>query len=149
MKRERTSGRPMLIGDLAARSGVSRHTIRFYEREGVLPEPARTPSGYRRYGPAAVERLEFIGKAKALGLRLEDIREVVEISSGGRAPCEHVRRAIVARLEEVDARLAELRELRATLRGTLDLLDEAPPLAGACPCPVIDRATPDATAVRP
>lgn len=63
---------------------MSRHTIRFYERCGVLPAAARTASGDRTYGPEAIEGLEFIVKAKALGLRLEDIREVLEISMGGR-----------------------------------------------------------------
>lgn len=129
----------MLIGELAERTGVTRHTIRFYERHGVLPEPSRTASGYRTYRPDAVERLEFIGKAKALGLRLDDIREILEISSGGRPPCEHVRRAIEARLREVEVRLAELESLRTTLCETLDLLAGTPPPEDGCRCPVIER----------
>lgn len=131
----------MLIGELAERTGVPRPTIRFYERRGLLPEPARTRSGYRRYTADDVERLDFIGKAKALGLRLDDIRETLEISSGGRAPCEHVRSAVRARLDEVESRLGELESLRAALRETLDLLDAAPAPEDGCRCPVIERAS--------
>lgn len=126
------------IGELSARTGVPRHTIRFYERKGVLPEPERTSSGYRTYSPAAVERLEFIGKGQALGLRLDDIKEVLDISEGGREPCEHVRELIEERLRETEARLRELEELRGTLRRTLEEFDGIESAAANCRCRVIE-----------
>jgi len=126
------------IGQVASLAGVSTHTLRYYERVGVLPHPARSASGYRMYPREAVEQLAFIRKAQALGLKLSDVREVLEISSGGRQPCDHVRGLIDARLREVESRLRELRELRQTLRETLALLARAPGPSAGCRCPVIE-----------
>ncbi len=91
----------MRIGEIAKSAGVTPDTIRYYEREGLLPLADRTPSGYRNYGPEVVEDLQFIKKAQALGLRLSAVREVLEISAGGKPPCEHVRATVSARLTEV------------------------------------------------
>lgn len=130
----------MRIGDLAKHVGVTPDTIRYYEREGLLPPAERTPSGYRDYGLDAVNDLQFIRKAQALGLKLSDVREVLEISSGGKPPCEHVRATVSGRLAEVEERLRELRALRATLRDTLERLDRAPPPKAGCRCVVIESA---------
>ncbi len=134
--------RPLRIGELSARAGVSTYTIRFYERTGILPPAPRTRSGYRAYPPEAVDHLVFIKKAQTLGLRLADVKEVLEISSGGRQPCEHVRAKVEDRLCEVEARLRDLTELRETLTGPLKLLDTAPKGGGpsGCRCAVIDAA---------
>ena len=130
----------MRIGELAKSAGVTPDTIRYYEREGLLPPPERTPSGYRDYGPDALDDLQFVKKAQALGLKLSHVREVLEISSGGRPPCEHVRATVSARLTEVEQRLKELRALRSTLRQTLERLDRAPPPKAGCRCAVIESA---------
>ena len=130
----------MRIGELAKQVGVTPDTIRYYEREGLLPPAERTPSGYRDYGPEVLDDLRFIKKAQALGLKLSDVREVLEISSGGKPPCEHVRATVSARLAEVEGRLRELRALRATLRETLERLDRAPPPKAGCRCAVIESA---------
>ncbi len=130
----------MRIGELAKTAGVTPDTIRYYEREGLLPSPQRTESGYRDYGPGVMDDLLFIKKAQALGLKLSDVREVLEISSGGKPPCEHVRATVSARLVEVEERLRELRALRATLRETLERLDRAPPPKAGCRCAVIESA---------
>ena len=128
----------MRIGELAKTAGVTPDTIRYYEREGLLPSPQRTESGYRDYGPGVMDDLLFIKKAQALGLKLSDVREVLEISSGGKPPCEHVRATVSARLVEVEERLRELRALRATLRETLERLDRAPAPKAGCRCAVIE-----------
>jgi len=128
----------MRIGELAKTAGVTPDTIRYYEREGLLPSPERTPSGYRDYGPGVLDDLQFIKKAQALGLKLRDVREVLDISSGGKPPCEHVRATVSARLVEVEERLRELRALRATLRETLERLDRAPAPKAGCRCAVIE-----------
>ncbi len=130
----------MRIGELAKTAGVTPDTIRYYEREGLLPPPERTPGGYRDYGPEVVDDLQFIKKAQALGLKLSHVREVLEISSGGKPPCEHVRATVSARLTEVEQRLKELRALRSTLRQTLERLDGAPPPMAGCRCAVIESA---------
>ncbi len=130
----------MRIGELAKTAGVTPDTIRYYEREGLLPSPQRTESGYRDYGPGVMDDLLFIMKGQALGLKLSDVREVLEISSGGKPPCEHVRATVSARLVEVEERLRELRALRATLRETLERLDRAPAPKAGCRCAVIESS---------
>ena len=129
----------MRIGRLAEMAGVTPHTVRYYEREGLLAAPARTSSGYRDYDAAALDDLRFIRKAQTLGLRLGDVREVMEIASGERSPCEHVRARIEARLADTERRLRELRELRATLRSTLETLQVSSRSVQDCHCPVIER----------
>ncbi|MFQ5690836.1 MAG: heavy metal-responsive transcriptional regulator [Gemmatimonadota bacterium] len=130
----------MRIGELAREAGVSTDTIRYYEREGLIGPARRASNGYRDYGVEALEDLVFIRKAQCIGLKLRDIREVMEISSGGRPPCEHVRATLSARLGEVERRLGELRALRATLKATLARLDLAPKPAAGCRCSVIEGA---------
>ena len=130
----------MRIGELAKAAGVSPDTLRYYEREGLLPLAHRTPSGYRDYGPEALEDLQFIKKAQALGLKLSEVHKILEISSGGQAPCEHVRSSVTGRLAEVEQRLRELRALRLTLRETLERLDRTPMPKAGCRCAVIESA---------
>jgi DNA-binding transcriptional MerR regulator len=105
----------MRIGEAAGRTGVTAKTVRFWEDQHLLPPPARTPAGYRDYGPAIVERLAFIRHAQAAGLTLEAIRQVLDIRDGGQPPCVHVTGLIAQRLGEVDARLAELTRTRDQL----------------------------------
>jgi MerR family transcriptional regulator, copper efflux regulator len=104
------------IGELAAQTGVPAKTIRFWESTGLLADPTRTPSGYRDYGPEAVDRLEFIRHAQAGGLSLGQIRQILEIGDRGDAPCEHVGRVVADRLAEVEARIAELAQTRRHLQ---------------------------------
>jgi DNA-binding transcriptional MerR regulator len=105
----------MRIGEAAGRAGVPAKTIRFWEEQHMLAPPARTPSGYRDYEPAIVERLTFIRQAQAAGLTLEHIRQVLDIRDAGDPPCSHVAGLIARRLAEVDARLAELTRTRDQL----------------------------------
>jgi DNA-binding transcriptional MerR regulator len=107
--------RVMKIGEIAARAGIPAKTIRFWEDQQLLPSPARTPAGYRDYGPAILERLAFIRHAQAAGLTLEQIRQVLGIRDGGQPPCVHVTGLIARRLAEVEARLAELARTRDQL----------------------------------
>ena len=105
----------MRIGEAAGRAGVTAKTVRFWEDQHLLPSPARTPAGYRDYGPAIVERLAFVRHAQAAGLTLDAIRQVLDIRDGGQPPCVHVTGLISQRLAEVDARLAELTRTRDQL----------------------------------
>src|SRR5215472_9446937 len=98
----------MRIGEAAGRAAVPAKTIRFWEDQRLLPEPARTAAGYRDYDPAIVERLGFIRHAQAAGLTLEHIRQVLDIRDSGQPPCAHVAGLIAQRMAEVEARLAEL-----------------------------------------
>ena len=105
----------MRIGEAAGRAGVPAKTIRFWEDQRLLPEPARTAAGYRDYDPAIVERLAFIRHAQAAGLTLEHIRQVLDIRDSGQPPCVHVAGLIAQRMAEVEARLAELTRTRDQL----------------------------------
>jgi DNA-binding transcriptional MerR regulator len=130
------------IGELAQRAGTSPDTLRYYERVGLLPHPPRTPAGYRLYDSSVAERVAFIKKAQALGLTLEEIRDVLRIAAQGTAPCEHVRAALQRRLEDVDTRIRELESLRATLRRALSR-NRRLPLATSCICGIIESGTTD------
>ncbi len=128
------------IGDLAQRAGTSRDTLRYYERIGLLPRPPRTPAGYRLYDASLAERVAFIKKAQALGLALDEIREVLRIAADGTPPCEHVRAAFQRRLRDVDARIGELTSLRATLRRAL-ARSRRLPLVASCICGIVESET--------
>lgn len=130
----------MRIKELGERAGVTPDAIRYYERVGLLGRAPRASNSYREYGEETLEDLRFIHKAQVLGLKLRDIHEVMEIAAGGRAPCDHVRTALDSRLEEVEARLRELRSLRATLREALARVDRAPKRQTRCRCPVIESS---------
>jgi len=128
------------IGAIAKESGVPIKTIRYYEDIGLLPKVARSASGYRLYVPAIADRLQFVKKAQGLGLRLEDIREILELADRGQCPCGHVQQLLKQRLEElrqkiVDLRLIERRIDAAVRRG-------CPPNfrpTGKARCPTIER----------
>ena len=106
----------MLIGDLAARAGLSAKAIRFYEQAGLLPQPPRTPGGYRDYPPGALDRLAFIRHAQSAGFTLADIRGVLAIRDSGQAPCQHVSALIGEHLAQVERRIAELTRARDALK---------------------------------
>ena len=105
----------MRIGELAAMTGTTTKTLRFYEDAGLLHPEGRTTSGYRQYGADAVARLDFIRRGRAAGLTLAQIREVLDVRDQGRAPCRHVEDLLATRLRALDAQLADLRALRATV----------------------------------
>lgn len=116
----------MKIGELAAASGTTTKTLRFYEDQGLLPEAARTPAGYRDYDPETINRIDFVHRGQAAGLTLTQIRQILDIRDRGDAPCGHVRDVLDQRLADVDTQLARLHELRDTL---LQLRGEAADLA--------------------
>ena len=105
----------MRIGDLAAAGGTSTKALRFYEAQGLLPAPDRTPAGYRDYSPEALTRLDFIHRGQAAGLTLAQIRQVLEIRDGGQAPCAHVRDLLDQRLLDIEHQLRRLSALRETV----------------------------------
>lgn len=106
----------MLIGELAHHTGTTAKTLRFYEDEGLLPEPERTSSGYRDYPPEALNRVAFIREAQGAGFTLRQIGQILTIRDGGQPPCEHVGQLINIRLDDVDRRIAELQQTRAHLQ---------------------------------
>lgn len=110
----------MRIGELAEAAGVPTSTVRYYERAGLLPEPERTESNYRVYGPDALERLRFIRNAQASGFTLVDIATLFEFRAGTQNDrCGEVQHLIEGRLEALDEHLADLKQFHLTLRELL------------------------------
>lgn len=105
----------MKIGELANATGLTTKTIRYYELNRLLEEPRRTDSGYRLYDSEDVERLEFIKKAKSLGLSLEEIRDILILHEQRQAPCVHMLALLDRKLEQVDNMISELDEFRRDL----------------------------------
>ena len=126
------------IGILAKQLGLNPKTIRYYEEIGLLPEPQRTQAGYRMYDEAALARLRFIGKAKAIGLTLNDISEIFALRREGAPPCEHVLALLDGKLAAVDEQLRLLAEFRQEL---VALREEAAQTmtADACVCGIIEQ----------
>jgi MerR family copper efflux transcriptional regulator len=120
------------IGEVARSTGLPIDTIRYYERVGLLPEPARRPSGYRSYGTGAIRRLRFIHSAKALGFTLPEIKELLALDAGRNVPA--VQAAARRKLADLDRRLAELTRIRLALAS---LVEHCPGTGAADSCPIL------------
>lgn len=124
----------LTIGTVAKRAGVPIDTIRYYEREGLLPEPLRRASGYRSYNETAVRQLRFIRRAKDLGFTLEEIRDLMALSSDRRGGVKAVRKRAEQRLASIDARIAELMRIR---QGLQQLVEACPGHGDPEHCPIL------------
>lgn len=123
----------MRIGQLADQLGLNPKTIRYYESIGLLADPGRTPSGYRIYSDDDLERLTFIKTAQRLGITLDEIREILAFRDRGDQPCGYVRDVLRRQVDEIDERIAELRQLRRELVTLDDIADQLPdPGPGQC-----------------
>jgi len=106
----------MTIGAAARQSGVGVETIRFYERRGLVAQPPRPfGAGPRRYAPEVVERIRFIRQAQQLGFTLRQIEELLSLQADPAADCSDVRGRALVKIEEVDARIAQLADIRSAL----------------------------------
>lgn len=112
----------MRIGELAHRAGIATSAIRFYEEEGLLPEPHRTASGYRDYTPEVLDHLTFIQCGQAIGLTLEQVKQLLQIREAGEIPCVHVAGFLNECIAAIDQTTHDLRRLRHHL---IELTEEA------------------------
>lgn len=106
-------------GELADLTGVSRDTLRHYERKGVLPRPLRGHNGYRQYPPEALERVQLVRRALSVGFTLDELAKVLKVRDAGGAPCEQVRKLAAQKLVDVQDQLRDLTKLRDDLQETL------------------------------
>jgi MerR family transcriptional regulator, copper efflux regulator len=122
------------IGDVAARSGISAPTIRYYESIGLLAAAPRSAKGYRHYGDSTLEELSFIKKAQALGFSLDEIGEILKLSRTGQAPCSRVLDLARRHLAAIDERIRQLGAFRDTLAGEVAKWDgiKEPTCGGLC-----------------
>ncbi|HEX9672367.1 MAG TPA: heavy metal-responsive transcriptional regulator [Burkholderiales bacterium] len=105
----------LTIGRVARSAGLAIDTVRYYEREGLLQKPARTPSGYRQYSADAVARLRFIRQAKELGFTLAEIRELLALKVAPGKSCADVRARAQAKIADVEQRIAQLDRMKRAL----------------------------------
>jgi Hg(II)-responsive transcriptional regulator len=130
----------MNIGQLARQAGVPIDTVRYYERQRLIPEPARSASGYRQYARDDVTRLNFIRRAKTLGFTLEEIGELMAISGHSSRDMSEMKAAAAKKLEVVEERVAELTRMRDALR---ELIEACPGHGSLDACPIMAALTVD------
>lgn len=104
------------IGEVARRTGVSVETVRYYEREGILEPPARSPSGYRAYPEEAVRRIRFVKRAQGLGFSLKGISELLALRHDPKGRACEVKRAAASLIGEIEERMATLTRMRDALQ---------------------------------
>ena len=97
------------VGAVAKAAGVGVQTLHYYERLGLLPKPERSAANYRLYLPEAIRRVQFIKKAQSVGLTLEETKQILDLKDHGRAPCHRVVELGQKHLQEIEARLNQLR----------------------------------------
>ena len=110
------SGRTLRSGELARLTGVSRDTLRLYERRGLLPAPGRSESGYRRYGTSAAHRVRLIRAALSIGFTIDELGEIFAARDRGLAPCRRVHALAIQKAISLEARVTEMQSLLGALR---------------------------------
>lgn len=131
----------MKIGELAQRAGVGIDTVRFYERQGLLPTARRLASGYRVYDPGDVKRLRFVRRAKALGFTLEEIRDLLTLSDHRDDDMAALKELATEKLADVQTKLAELNRIR---EGLETLVVACPGHGALAQCPILNALSEDA-----
>lgn len=124
----------MKIGEVSKRSGIGIETIRYYEREKLLEQPQRRPSGYRQYDESTLERLAYIRRAKELGFTLSEIRDLLELSFANESCCDHVRQRAETKLIDIEDKIRSLRGMRRSLS---DILKRCKANGSAKDCPLV------------
>ena len=135
-------GARIAIGALSKHTGTNIETIRYYERVGLLPTPARSSGGYRLYGTDHVKRLNFVRRARALGFSVAEVRKLLTLADQRRRPCAEVRVVAMAHLQDVKAKIADLRQMERVLRDTVARCEAG----SGSHCPMIDALYTDAEA---
>lgn len=110
----------LTIGVLARETGTNIETIRYYEREGLLPQPARTSANYRAYEPQHLQRLGFIRKARDLGFSLPQVRALLSLSDDRNQSCAAIDEIAVTHRKEVEQKIRDLQALKTELDKLID-----------------------------
>jgi Hg(II)-responsive transcriptional regulator len=125
----------LTTGQVAKAARVNVQTLRFYEREGILPEPRRTRAGYRQYTEETVRVVSFIKRAQELGFTLREARELLKLRAAGPSRRAAARKAAQAKVEDLDRRIRDLAAMRTALAG---LVSECEHGDGAVACPILE-----------
>lgn len=113
----------LTIGEMGKATNTKIETIRYYERIGLLPKPARTSSNYRNYGQAELGRLSFIRRSRDLGFSLDQVRALLGLSDDRSCDCAGIDRIANQHLVEVDRKIADIQALRRELKAVIDSCD--------------------------
>jgi Hg(II)-responsive transcriptional regulator len=127
--------KPLSIGQVAKSAGVGVETVRFYEREGLLSQPERKASGYRRYDDEAVQVLRFVRRAKQLGFTLKEIKNLLELRRSSSATRADVRKQALAKLDDIEGKIRDLTRMQAALQ---TLVRKCHGHGAAITCPMLD-----------
>ena len=122
------------IGKVATKTGCNIETIRYYEREGLLPAPERTAGGHRLYTVQMVNRLHFVRRCRELGFSMSEIRQLLSLVDREQVSCEQVKTIALDHLQDVQSKIADLRKMERTLR---DLSNQCSG-EDVPECPIID-----------
>ena len=125
----------LTIGRLAKEVGINLETVRYYERQRLVPKPPRTPSGYRVYPADAVRRLKFIKRAQELGFSLREVRELLSLRASRTATSAAVRTRAKAKIADIEAKIRTLEAMRQSLRKLTERCDGCAPLTE---CPILE-----------
>ncbi len=130
----------LTIGQLADQAGVGIETVRFYEREGLLDEPARKDSGYRQYEEGVVARLRFIKGAKELGFSLKEIKELLALRVDPTTTCAEVRSKAQAKIADIEEKIQTLQRMKkALVKVTKQCSGRGP----TSECPILEAMEPE------
>lgn len=121
-------------GEVARRAGVNVETLRFYEREGILPEPPRRTSGYREYPPETVDLIRFVKRAQELGFSLKEVHGLLNLRKSPRRAPGKVPHLVKTKIEEIDHKIRDLESMRRALGELLCACEEK---SGQASCPII------------
>ncbi len=122
------------IGQVSKLSGVGIEAIRFYEREGVIPKPPRTESGYRLYPADILRRLHFIKRAQELGFSLREISQLIAIRVTAKSNCGEVKRRAEKKLDEIEQKIKDLKKMQVTLKKVTEACIASRPIED---CPIL------------
>ena len=115
------------IGSVADCSGLSVKTVRYYDEMGLLSGAVeRSPAGYRLFGEAVFNRLAFIKRSQALGLSLQEIKDILQVRDRGELPCSEAKQHLTAKVEAISGQIAALETLKGELQGILNRWQEQP-----------------------
>lgn len=125
----------LTIGQVAKAAHVNVETVRYYERRGLLPEPARRPSGYRAYEPDAVRRIQFIRQAQHLGFSLQEVAELLRLRVDPETSCGEVKQRADAKIADIERKIEDLRGMQQALTTLADSCRGEGPISE---CPFLD-----------
>ncbi len=133
-------------GEVARRAGVNVETLRYYEREGILPEPPRRISGYREYPPETVDLIRFVKRAQELGFSLKEVQGLLDLRQTPRRAPGKVPRLVKTKIDEIEHKIRDLEAMRRALGELLCACEEK---SGGSSCPIIASLSgcPDCTDV--